>query len=48
MNTVYTKAPGVVLRCRHFEAVLLVITQHDGKHVLGFKHLRCLGVSDLS
>jgi hypothetical protein len=42
----YTQAPGIVVRCCHCEAVLLVITQQDGRYVLGFRNLRWLEISD--
>jgi uncharacterized protein DUF6510 len=32
----YTQAPGIVLRCRHCEDALLVITQPPGRTVLSF------------
>ena len=33
----YMQAPGIVLRCRHCEDVLLVITHRGGRDLLGFK-----------
>lgn len=32
----YTQAPGIVLRCRHCEEVLLVVTQPPGRRLLAF------------
>jgi len=43
---VYMQAPGVVLRCCHCSAVLLVMTHEEGKHLLGFERLRWLEISD--
>ena len=40
----YMQAPGIVLRCRHCEEVLLVITQQDGRYLLGFKGSRWLQI----
>jgi hypothetical protein len=40
----YVHAPGIVLRCRHCEDVLLVVTQRGGGYLLGFKKLRWLEV----
>jgi hypothetical protein len=31
----YTHAPGIVLRCRHCEGVLLVMTRGRGRYLLG-------------
>lgn len=31
-----TQAPGIVLRCRHCEDVLLVVTQPPGRHLVAF------------
>jgi hypothetical protein len=42
----YTQAPGIVLRCRHCDDVLLVITQQGGRHLLGFQQLRWLDISE--
>jgi Family of unknown function (DUF6510) len=42
----YMQAPGVVLRCCHCGAVLLVMMQRDGKHLLGFERIRSLEISD--
>lgn len=42
----YTQAPGVVLRCRHCDGVLLVITQQGGRHLLGFRQLMWLEVAE--
>jgi Family of unknown function (DUF6510) len=41
---VYIQAPGIVLRCCHCEAVLLVITQRGGRYLLGFKESRWLQI----
>ena len=41
----YVQAPGIVLRCRHCEDVLLVITQRGGQYLLGFKELRWLEIA---
>ena len=41
----YTRGPGVVLRCRHCQAVLLVVSQRGEKgHVLGFENLHSLEI----
>jgi hypothetical protein len=40
----YMHAPGIVLRCRHCEDVLLVVTQRGRGYLLGFKKLRWLEV----
>jgi hypothetical protein len=40
----YMQAPGIVLRCRHCEDVLLVITQRGGRYLLGFKESRWLQI----
>jgi Family of unknown function (DUF6510) len=40
----YVQTPGIVLRCRHCEDVLLVITQRDGRYLLGFKETRWLQI----
>jgi len=42
----YTQAPGIVLRCRHCDGVLFVITQQGGRHLLGFQQLRWLDISE--
>jgi hypothetical protein len=42
----YMQAPGVVLRCCHCDAVLLVLMQQDGKHLLGFERIRWLEILD--
>jgi hypothetical protein len=41
----YTQAPGIVLRCRHCDGVLLIITQQGGRHLFGFPQLRWLDIS---
>jgi Family of unknown function (DUF6510) len=33
----YLQAPGIVLRCRHCEGVLLVVTQRPGMNRLAFR-----------
>jgi ribosomal protein S27E len=40
----YTHAPGIVLRCRHCEDVLLVMTHGGGRYVLGFRGSRWLEI----
>jgi hypothetical protein len=40
----YMQARGIVLRCRHCENVLLVITQRGGRYLLGFKESRWLQI----
>jgi hypothetical protein len=40
----YMQAPGIVLRCRHCEDVLLVITQRGSRYLLGFKESRWLQI----
>ena len=42
----YMQAPGAVLRCCHCDAVLLVVMQQDGKHLLGFERIRWLEILD--
>jgi Family of unknown function (DUF6510) len=42
----YMQAPGVVLRCSHCDAALVVMMQRDGKHLLGFERLRWLEISE--
>jgi hypothetical protein len=42
----YMQAPGVVLRCCHCDAVLLVMMQQEGKHLLGFERTRWLEILD--
>jgi ribosomal protein S27E len=44
----YLQAPGIVLRCRHCEDVLLVVTHRGGRYLLGFQQLRWLEVSEIS
>jgi hypothetical protein len=41
----YMRAPGIVLRCRHCEQVLLVVTRADGSLLLSFRGLRWLEVA---
>jgi hypothetical protein len=43
----YMQGPGAVLRCCHCEAALFVVTQRDGKHLLGFEGLRWLEILDM-
>jgi hypothetical protein len=40
----YMQAPGIVLRCRHCEDVLLVLTQRGTRYLLGFKESRWLQI----
>jgi hypothetical protein len=42
----FTRGPGFVLRCRHCDGVLLVMTQAGGRLVLGFEGLRWLEIVD--
>jgi hypothetical protein len=42
----YVHAPGIVLRCRHCEVILLVITHYGGRYVLGFQQLTWLQISE--
>ena len=44
----YMHAPGVVLRCCHWQAVLLVIAQQKGRHLVGFVQTKWFEVSDES
>ena len=37
---VYMRAPGIVLRCRHCDDVLLVMTQPPGRTLLAFPRSR--------
>ena len=41
----YMHAPGLVLRCHHCEAVLLVLTQRRGGYLLGFQRSKWLEVA---
>ena len=41
----YVQAPGIVLRCRHCEGVLLVITRRGDRHLLGFQGSRWLEIA---
>ena len=44
----YTRGPGVVLRCRHCHALLLVVSRRgESDHVLGFGQLRSLEIHRL-
>jgi len=40
--TVYTRCPGVVVRCLHCEAVLIRIVRSDGRRWLDLSGLRSL------
>ena len=42
----YTQAPGIVLRCRHCEDVLLVVTQPPGRTLLAFPRSRWLEIAE--
>jgi ribosomal protein S27E len=42
----YMQAPGVVLRCRHCEDVLLVMTRGGGSYLLGFQGSRWLEIAE--
>jgi hypothetical protein len=42
------QAPGIVLRCRHCEDVLLVVTHRGGRYLLGFQQLRWLEISEIT
>ena len=42
----YTQAPGIVLRCRHCEGVLLVMTRGGERHLLGFQGARWLEITE--
>jgi len=42
---VYMQAPGIVMRCSHCEAVMLVVTQRDGRYLLGFQQLQWIDIS---
>jgi hypothetical protein len=42
----YMHAPGIVLRCRHCDGVLLVLTQGGGRYLLGFKGSRWLEIEE--
>jgi hypothetical protein len=39
---VFIQAPGIVLRCRHCEDVLFVITRRGRSFLLGFERLKWL------
>jgi Family of unknown function (DUF6510) len=41
----YTQAPGIVLRCRNCDAVLLVVTQAPGRNVLAFPGSRWIEIA---
>ena len=41
----YTQAPGIVLRCRNCDAVLLVVTQAPGRNVLSFPRSRWIEIA---
>jgi len=41
----YTQAPGIVLRCRHCEDVLLVVTQPPGRTLLAFPRSRWMEIA---
>jgi hypothetical protein len=41
----YTQAPGIVLRCRHCEDVLLVVTRPAGRHLLAFPKSRWIEIA---
>jgi phage FluMu protein Com len=41
----YTQAPGIVLRCRHCEDVLLVVTQPPGRNLLAFPRSRWIEIA---
>ena len=41
----YTQAPGIVLRCRNCDAVLLVVTQAPGRNVLAFPTSRWIEIA---
>ena len=41
----YTQAPGIVLRCRHCEDVLLVVTQPLGRTLLAFPGSRWIEIA---
>jgi hypothetical protein len=41
----YTQAPGIVLRCRHCEDVLLVVTQPPRRHLLAFPRSRWIEIA---
>jgi hypothetical protein len=42
----YVQAPGIVLRCRHCEGVLLVMTRGGGRYLLGFQGSRWLEIAE--
>jgi hypothetical protein len=42
----YVQAPGPVLRCRHCEGVMLVVTQRGGRYLLGFQQLQWIEITD--
>ena len=42
----YMQAPGIVLRCRHCEDVVLVMTHGEGRYVLGFKGSRWIEIAE--
>ena len=41
---VYMQAPGIVVRCRHCDDVLLAITQPEGAFVIGFQNIGSLEI----
>ena len=40
----YLQAPGMVLRCCHCEAVLLVISKRSGRSLIGFRDVEWLEI----
>lgn len=42
----YVQAPGIVLRCRHCEGVLLVVTRGGGRYLLAFQGSRWLEIGE--
>jgi ribosomal protein S27E len=44
----YLQAPGIVLRCRHCDDVLFVMTGEGGRHLIGFPRSRWLEFEESS
>jgi hypothetical protein len=42
----YMQAPGIVLRCRHCEDVVLVVTRGAGRLLLGFRGSKWLEIAE--
>ena len=45
---VYMRAPGIVMRCRHCERVLLVITRREGRLLLTLRGSRWIDLDEMA